>query len=115
MGPVSYRIKPEVEANFDTEVKEWIRVGILIPWKEYQHAIVKYFIPLMAVAQRRGEEEKVRPVLDYGMLNSAIESQPIGATPLCRDRMRRLRSEEPQCAVIDLQRAYLQVRVAPEL
>lgn len=66
----------------------------------------------MAAAQRKGEEEKVRPVLDNFSFNSAIDSRLGGATSLCRNR---LRSKGPCCAVIDLHRAYLQVRVAQEL
>lgn len=114
IGPVSYRIKPEVEAKFDAEVREWIKEGILVPWEEHQHGKVRHFIPLMAVSQRKGEEEKVRPVLDYRRLNSAVESRPGGATPLCRDRLREWRSNGSRCALIDLRRAYLQIRVAPE-
>ena len=113
-GPVSYKIKPEVEARFDAEVTEWIKEGILVPWEESKHGNVKHFIPLMAVAQRKGEEEKVRPVLDYRSLNSTIESRPGGATPLCRDRLREWRSKGPQCGVIDLRRAYLQIHIVPE-
>ena len=114
-GPVSYSIKRGVESSFDAEIEQWISEGILVRWDESTHGPVKHFMPLMAVVQRKGEVEKVRPVLDYRLLNSVIESRPGGAMPLCRERLREWRKKGLKCSVIDLRKAYLQVRVDPSL
>ena len=110
-----YSIKEEARDGFDKEVTEWIKEGVLVEWNLKIHGAVKHRVPLMAVIQRKGVQKKVRPVLDFRQLNDTIENRPGGSTPLCRQRLRDWRKKGPQCAVVDLRKAYLQVRVDPSL
>jgi len=110
----NYRVKEEDLSAFDAEIMKWIEDGILVPW-EPQHGEVKNVIPLMSVRQEKGETIKIRPVLDFRFLNEYVKSFPGDATPLCRTRLREWRKMGSDCAVVDLQKAYLQVLVAPQL
>ena len=104
-------VSADEESDFDAEVMAWVEDGILVKHDVKEHGPVRNFIPMMAVQQRKGGVSKVRPVLDYRGLNTAIESHPGGAVPICADRLREWRQIGPECAVIDLKRAYLQVGV----
>lgn len=106
----NYRVNAEDEEMFDNEIKDWIEEGILTPWKE-EYGEIKNIIPLMSVKQHKGEVVKVRPVLDFRFLNDFVRSNPGSATPLCRDRLRQWRQNGTKCAVVDLKRAYLQIRI----
>ena len=111
----TYAIRPSARAGFDAEVEEWVKEGILIPWDEKVHGHIRNMVPLMAVEQKKGEHRKVRPVLDFRRLNDSLKSSPGAATPLCQDRMREWRAEGLSCALVDLQKAYLQVWMDKEL
>ena len=54
--------------EFDKEVERWISEGILVPWEK---PVEEGIIPLMAVEQPT--KKKVRPVLDYRVLNRYVE------------------------------------------
>ena len=66
---------------------------------------------MIGIRQTKGNETKVRPVLDLRQLNETIQSHPGGATPLCAERLRKWRQQSQRCAILDLRRAYLQIRV----
>ena len=110
----NYQVKEEDLSAFDAEITKWITEGILVPWKP-QHGEIKNVIPLMSVRQQKGETIKIRPVLDFRFLNEYVKSFPGAATPLCRARLREWRKMGSNCAVVDLQKAYLQISVAPQL
>ena len=69
------------------------------------------FLPIFSVRQEMGDSCKVRPVFDFRVLNSRIQSHPGGATPPCADRLRDWRQRGSSCAVLDLRKAYLEVHV----
>ena len=108
-------VKNQDRQLFDNEVSDWIKQGILIEHKEQKHGKVKFFLPMLAVRQVKGESVKVRPVLDYREFNCCIESHPGGATPICNERLRNWRQMGSNCSMLDLKKAYLQVRVHPSL
>ena len=108
-------VKNQDRQLFDNEVSDWIKQGILIEHKEQKHGKVKFFLPMLAVRQVKGESVKVRPVLDYREFNCYIESHPGGATPICNERLRKWRQMGSNCSILDLKKAYLQVRVHPSL
>mgnify|MGYP003396821428 FL=1 len=114
-GRSGYRVKEEVIEEFDAEIAEWINDGILERWEERKHGAVMHRLPIMAIVQSKGGREKVRPVCDFRQLNDVIESRPGGATPMCPQRVREWRMRGSKFAVVDLRRAYLQVRVDPSL
>jgi len=101
--------------RFDNEIQLWIDEGILIPYNETKHEKVKRYIPLMSVRQEKGESVKIRPVLDYRELNKLIESHPAGAVPLCSERLRSWRQVGTTTSVLDLRKAYLQIKVDKNL
>ena len=110
----NYAVSQEDWAAFEEEVESWITEGILVPWSKRKHGAIKNIILLMGVHQTKGEEHKVRPVLDFRTLNKSIESLP-GGTPVCENQLREWRTLGPDCSVADLKRAYLQVYVAKDL
>ena len=112
---VNYRVPEEARDAFNLEVEEWIQAGYLVSWDQGRHGEIRNIVPLLCVQQRKGSQSKVRPVLDFRWLNDHVDSRPAGATPLCQDRLREWRRLAGRCAVVDLKKAYLQVRIPPDL
>ena len=111
----NYKVPEGAQEEFNKEVQAWVDAGYLAPWDEQKDGTIKNVVPLMCVQQRKGAATKIRPVLDFRWLNEHILSRPGAAMPLCQDRLREWRQRGCHCAVVDLKKAYLQVRVAPEL
>lgn len=97
--------------EFDAELSQWLDEGILVPHEEAKHGAIRHYLPLIAVRQSKGPISKVRPVLDYRLLNETIQSHPGGSTPICADQLRAWRQMGPNCSIMDLRRAYLQVHI----
>ena len=85
-----------------------------MPWSAPDHREVKNVVPLMSVHQVKGEKHKVRPVFDLRELNKCIVSLSGGMTT-CEERLKDWRARGSLGAVVDLERAYLQVHVAKDL
>lgn len=102
-----YRVPAEALKEFDTELKTWIENGWLVPYNEAVDGPPRGLIPLMAVEQNN--KTKVRPVLDCRELNSHVEAHTADAD-VCADTLRRWRRHGANIAVVDLKRAYLQLR-----
>ena len=66
----------------------------------------------MAVEQKN--KSKVRPVMDYRCLNAFLSSHTAEAD-VCNEKLREWRKIMDQAAIIDLRKAYLQIRVDEEL
>ena len=103
------------EAEVDTEIKEWLDSGILVRYDASRHGKVQRYLPLLAVRQEKRGTTKVRPVFDYRETNKMVESHPGGATPICAERLRTWRQVGEAGGVLDLKKAYLQIRIVPEL
>ena len=69
----------------------------------------------MSVRQVKGDEVKVRPVLDYRFLIDQIISCPGWSLPSCQGRLREWRMLGPDCAAMDLRKAYLQIKLDKNL
>lgn len=108
-------IGEEDREAFDKELSSWLEEGIIVPHEKVQHGEIKHYLPFIAVRQTKGSLVKVRPVLDYRLLNKSIQSHPGGATPICAELLRTWRQKGDRCSVMDLRRAYLQVHVDPKL
>ena len=95
---------------FDTEVNRWIKEGILVEWKGEVDGV----LPLMAVMQPY--KNKVRPVLDFRGLNAYVQSHTGGEEiSVCSNKLREWRRTNGELEIVDLQAAYLQIRVAERL
>ena len=107
-GVAEYPIPDEARNEYEQELEAWIRDGWLIPYPEDKLGAPKGLIPLMAVVQHN--KSKVRPVLDYRELNKHIEAYTADAD-VCASKLREWRQKGSNVSVLDLRKAYLQVRV----
>jgi transposase InsO family protein len=110
----NYAVPPADQDKFDEEIRTWVEEGILVPWKEREHGSIKNIVPLMSVHQAKGEDHKIRPVLDFKKMNGSVLSRP-GEIPVCDKRLREWRKMGPDCSIVDLKRAYLQIYVSKDL
>ena len=104
----SYRIPDSIKEKYDEEVNHWIQQGWLIPYSGEYDGIV----PLMAIIQPN--KEKVRPVLDYREVNQFISSHTANSD-VCSDKLRSWRKRGTNLTLVDLRKAYLQIRVDSSL
>ena len=109
-------LSPTEEAQFSDEIQRWINDGWLVPHDESVHGAPACVLPWLAVSQPHKSSTPVRPCLDYRRLNDAIVSSPGLDAPACAETLRAWRAESPDDHVLlDLRKAYLQVRVHPDL
>ncbi|XP_043217877.1 uncharacterized protein LOC122379609 [Amphibalanus amphitrite] len=106
-GVPQYGVPAEARQEFDAELRTWIDNGWLEPYDETVDGPPRGLIPLMAVEQQN--KTKVRPVLDCRELNSHVEAHTADAD-VCADTLRKWRRHGANVAVVDLKRAYLQLR-----
>jgi len=78
-------VKNEDREGFNKEIETWINEGILVRYNEIEHGNIIRFLPTMSVRQEKGENVKIRPVMDYRDLNKAVMSHPGGSLPLYRE------------------------------
>ena len=103
-----YPVKPAEKVEFELEIDKWINEGWLQPAPTHRGPV----IPLMAVAQPN--KGKVRPVMDYRDVNEYVINHS-GSSSVCDETVRRWRRLGDEAALLDLQRAYLQIRVHESL
>ena len=72
-------------------------------------------LPFLAVAQTHKVTTPVRPCLDYRHLNDRLLSHPGKEAPACNEALRKWRLQPDDNVLLDLKKAYLQIRVAPSL
>jgi transposase InsO family protein len=110
-----YNISDECKTQYDEEMESWIKDGWLEEHNEAIHGKVQGVIPLMAAFQPN-KQRKVRPVLDYSReLNQYISCNPGADAAVCQDKLRKWRQFGPNCCMLDLKKAYLQLHVDQEL
>ena len=107
-GVAEYHVPVMVRAEYESELEKWITEGWLRPYDEEELGKPKGLIPLMAVTQKN--KGKVRPVLDYRELNTHVETHTADAD-VCANKLREWRRMGRNIALLDLRKAYLQVRV----
>ncbi|XP_043204508.1 uncharacterized protein LOC122371842 [Amphibalanus amphitrite] len=111
-GPAEYHVSPECREEYDAELQEWVANGWLQPYDEARQGPPKGNIPLMAVVNKN--KEKVRPVLDFRQLNEHVDAHTADAD-VCADKLRLWRQQGTAGALIDLRKAYLQIKVEESL
>ena len=107
-----YVVPDKARADYEKEIREWIQRGWLQRYDEAELGPPKGLIPMMAVVQEA--KEKVRPVMDFRELNQYIEAHTREAD-VCADKTREWRRRGTKVAMVDLRKAYLQLRVKKEL
>ena len=107
-----YAMSAEARMDFEAELQSWIENGWLVPYDESIHGPPRGLLPLMAVEQ--GSKAKVRPCMDYRQLNSHVPAHTADAD-VCTDTMRKWRRHGTNLALVDLKRAYLQIRADQRL
>ena len=107
-----YRVPVHIREAYEQELQTWIKDGWLIPYPERKLGPPKGLIPLMAVVQH--SKAKVRPVMDYRELNNHVEAFTANAD-ICANKLREWRQQGSNVSLLDLRKAYLQVRVHESL
>lgn len=105
-----YAVPLALRQEFDAEIGAWINNGWLRLYDERTDGPPRGLLPLMAVKQ----PNKVRPVLDYRELNGHVTAYTADAE-VCADQLRRWRRHGSRIAVVDLRKAYLQLRLERRL
>lgn len=107
-----YPMPGNVRQDYEEELSRWISAGWLLKYDERTMGPVRATIPLMAVVQ--ANKEKVRPVMDFREVNKHVTAFTADAD-ICSAKMREWRRLGKKIALIDMEKAYLQVLVNPEL
>ena len=105
-----YTVAASAREQYDEELESWLQNGWLQPYDERVLGPPRGLIPLMAVPQAT----KVRPVLDMRELNSHVAAYTADAD-VCSEHLRKWRRHGRRVAVVDLRRAYLQLRLDQRL
>ena len=109
---LEYTIPARASAEYNKDLQNWIDNVWLVPYPEDKLGPPKGLIPLMAVIQKN--KQKVRPVLDYWELNDHVD--PFTAcADICTEKLREWRQAGSNVSMLDLRKAYLQVRVHQSL
>ena len=98
--------------QYEEELQTWIDSCRLHPYPEDELGPPRGLIPLMAILQEN--KQKVRPVMDYRELNKHDNLYTAGAE-VCAHKLREWRQQGSDVAILDLRRAYLQIRVEKSL
>ena len=107
-----YAVPPEARQRYEEELQDWIDRGWLQSYDEDKYGPAKGLVPLMAVIQP--SKDKVRPVLDFREVNTYIDAYT-GDADVCADKLREWRKMGARVTMVDLAKAYLQVRVEESL
>ena len=107
-----YDIPAHAREHYEAELERWIGEGWLQDYDEKRLGPPRGLIPLLAVVQVN--KGKVRPVLDFRELNSYVEAFTADAD-VCADRLRDWRRKGAATAMLDLQTAYMQIKVEESL
>jgi len=110
-----YMVSSERREGFDAEISDWVKDGILVEHDPRVHEQIRNYVPLMAVEQQKGDRTKIRPVFDFRELNKMLENHPGGSIPICKDRLKEWRQMGVPGSILDLKRAYLQIKIEPAL
>ena len=102
----------QTRSAYEKELRAWIDAGWLIPYPHKKLGPPKSLIPLMAVVQQ--SKSKVRSVMDYRELNQYVDTFMADAD-VCASKLQEWCQHGPNVSLLDLRRAYLQVRVSESL
>ena len=107
-----YPVAAEIWEDYERELHTWMSNSWLVPYKEEELRPLKGLIPLMAVL--RQHKSKVCPVMDFQQLNCHVDVFTANAD-VCAAKLRKWQQKSSNVSLLDLKRAYLQVRVQKTL
>ncbi|XP_065671658.1 uncharacterized protein LOC136089534 [Hydra vulgaris] len=107
-----YGIPQHARADYENELQDWIDRKWLLEYDENELGPPKGQIPLMAVIQRN--KDLFRTVLDWREANDFIETYTRDAD-VCVENLREWRRKGNKPAIIDLRKAYLQLKTDKSL
>ncbi|XP_065658267.1 uncharacterized protein LOC136082772 [Hydra vulgaris] len=108
-----YGIPQHARADYENELQDWNDRKWLLEYDENELGPPKGQIPLMAVIQRN-KDHKIQPVLDWREANDCIETYTRDAD-VCVEKLREWRRMGNKPAIIDLRKAYLQLKTDKSL
>ena len=111
-GVSEYTVPDEVRKDYEDEIETWIKKGWLLEYDKEEHGPPKGLIPLMVVVQEN--KGKVRPVLDFREINTFVDTYTADVD-VCGEKLREWRQMGANFALLDLQKAYLQIHVDESL
>ena len=109
---VEYPVAAEIREDYKLELHTWMSNGWLVPYKEDELGPPKGLILLMAVLQQH--KSKVRPVMNFRQLNCHVDVFTANVD-VCAAKSREWRQKGSNVSLLDLKRAYLQMRVQKTL
>ena len=98
----------EVPTKQRNSIDTWIKDGWLIPYPNQKLGPPRGLIPLMAIVQQ--SKLKIQPVMEYCELNQYIEAYTADVD-VCVNKLRQWCQKGSNVSLLDLRKAYLQVRV----
>ena len=105
---LEYPAVSEIQNEYTQELHTWIGNGWLVPYPEDKLGPPKGLILLMAVLQQN--KIKVHPVMDYWKLNHHVDAFTANAD-ICATKLHEWRQKSANVSLLNLRRAYLQIRV----
>ena len=109
------KLSPQMEEKFQAEIEMWRDNAWLVPYDKEAFGDPVCVLPLLAVEQAHKASTQVRPCLDYRILNDRLLSYPGLDAPACDQKLREWRVQDSDAVMLDLQKAYLQIRMVPAL
>eukprot|EP00117_Sycon_ciliatum_P045923 scpid44614/ scgid2187/ len=103
------------EEQFASEMKLWVDNGWLVKYDSEAFGEPVAVLPILAVSQQHKASTPVRPCLDYRALNACLVSHPGVTAPACDAKLRDWRRRSADSVLLDIRKAYLQVRIHPTL
>ena len=107
-----YAVAAEIRLDHERKLRTWMSSGWLVPNKEEELGPLKGLIPQMAVLQQH--KSKVRPVMDFLQLKCQVDVF-IANADVYKAKLRECRQKGSNVSLLDLNRAYRQVRVQKSL
>ena len=96
------------------EIQSRADSGFIEPYDAMVHGPVRGMMPLMPVVQLQ-KSTPVRPVMDFKELNELLTSEPRRGVKSCTEALRQWRRMGPKCKLVDIRKAYLQIRLDKSL
>ena len=109
------KLSPQMEEKFQAEIEMWRDNAWLVPYDKVAFGDPVCVLPFLAVEHAHKASTPVRPCLDYRILNDRLLSYPGLDAPACDQKLREWRVQESNAVMLDLQKAYLQIRMVPAL
>ena len=100
--------------EFKNEVSKWIKSGFVVPYNQSVHGSPRCILTWNPVVQLH-KSTKVRPTLDYLVLNPFIESRDyVTQSEVCHESLRKWR-KFCVARLVDVEKAYMNIFIDDDL